>query len=67
MDDNRIAAAEELCPDCRGSGLYRPPGEWTQETCPTCDGRGVFARVAAAPKIRAGSDHTSGRSEAGTR
>ncbi len=36
---------EDLCPDCKGRGLIRPPGEWANETCPRCDGRGMIART----------------------
>lgn len=29
-----------ICPDCKGCGMIRPPGEWASETCPRCDGSG---------------------------
>jgi DnaJ-class molecular chaperone len=38
-----------LCPDCKGRGMIRPPGEWANETCPTCDGRGEVAADALRP------------------
>jgi DnaJ-class molecular chaperone len=38
---------EVICPQCKGRGMIRPPGEWTNETCPLCDGRGRVSGTVA--------------------
>jgi DnaJ-class molecular chaperone len=38
---------EVVCPQCKGRGMIRPPGEWSNETCPLCEGRGRVAAAAA--------------------
>ncbi len=40
MDKERGAGDLVTCPECKGRGMIRPEGEWTNETCPTCNGRG---------------------------
>jgi DnaJ-class molecular chaperone len=40
MGKERGAGHLVTCPECRGRGMIRPEGEWTNETCPTCNGRG---------------------------
>ena len=47
-DGRRLETEHELCPECKGRGMVRAPGEWSNETCPTCEGRGRVL-VAKAP------------------
>lgn len=48
MIKQQAAPTLTLCPDCKGRGLVRLPGEWHTETCPRCDGRGEIALAASA-------------------
>jgi DnaJ-class molecular chaperone len=49
------------CPDCKGRGMIRPEGEWTNETCPTCNGRGKIAGDTSADPTREHSTPSSRR------
>ena len=40
MADGHDDDDDVICPDCKGRGLIRPPGEYHTEECDTCDGTG---------------------------
>ncbi len=50
-EGGRVDREYELCPECKGRGMIRVPGEWTNETCPRCEGRGQVP-VAKAPSAK---------------
>ncbi len=47
MSDTAMRHQMTLCPECKGRGMIRPPGEWANETCPACEGRGEIPEDAS--------------------